>query len=130
MLKLERRTVRATKEQTEECKKLLDLMGVPTVQAVGEAEATCAEMVKKGKCWATGTEDMDALTFGTSRQLRHLSVSEAKKQPIHEIHLDRSPPAPLAIPSPGLPLATRHHGAGAGCPPPPPPCTPASLYIT
>jgi flap endonuclease-1 len=89
MLKLERRTVRATKEQTEECKKLLDLMGVPTVQAVGEAEATCAEMVKKGKCWATGTEDMDALTFGTSRQLRHLSVSEAKKQPIHEIHLDR-----------------------------------------
>ncbi len=29
ILKLEKRTVRATKEMTEECKKLLDLMGVP-----------------------------------------------------------------------------------------------------
>lgn len=42
-----------------------------------------------GKCWATGTEDMDALTFGTPRLLRHLTVSEAKKQPILEIHLER-----------------------------------------
>jgi len=89
MLKLEKRTVRATKEMTEDCKKLLQLMGVPVVQAAGEAEATCADLVKQDKCWATGTEDMDALTFGTPRLLRHLTVSEAKKQPIMEINLDK-----------------------------------------
>eukprot|EP00667_Euglena_gracilis_P010842 EG_transcript_11040 len=89
VLKLEKRTVRATREMTEDCKKLLQLMGVPVVQAAGEAEATCAELVKRNKCWATGTEDMDALTFGTPRLLRHLTVSEAKKQPILEIHLER-----------------------------------------
>eukprot|EP01012_Entosiphon_sulcatum_P025467 TRINITY_DN30783_c0_g1_i1.p1 TRINITY_DN30783_c0_g1~~TRINITY_DN30783_c0_g1_i1.p1 ORF type:complete len:389 (-),score=59.42 TRINITY_DN30783_c0_g1_i1:94-1260(-) len=89
MLKLQKRTVRATREQTEECKRLLTLMGIPVVQATGEAEATCAALVKAGKCWATGTEDMDALTFGTPRLLRYLTFSEAKKQPILEITLER-----------------------------------------
>ena len=46
-------------------KHLLRLMGIPVVEAPGEAEAQCAELVKGGKVFATGTEDMDALTFGT-----------------------------------------------------------------
>lgn len=37
--KFSRRLVRVTKQQNEECKKLLSLMGVPTVDAAGEAEA-------------------------------------------------------------------------------------------
>ena len=41
-------------------------MGVPHVTAPCEAEAQCAELVKKGKCYGVGTEDMDALTFGTN----------------------------------------------------------------
>lgn len=32
---------------------------------------------------------MDALTFGTSILLRHLTFSEAKKVPIQEIHLNK-----------------------------------------
>jgi len=35
-------------------------------------------MVKAGKVYATGTEDMDALTFGTNVQLRHLTVAESR----------------------------------------------------
>jgi len=39
--------------------------------------------------FATGTEDMDSLTFGTPILLRHLTYSEARKQPIKEIHLTK-----------------------------------------
>ena len=36
-----------------------------------------------------GTEDMDALTFGTGVLLRHLTFSEARKMPIKEFYLDK-----------------------------------------
>ncbi|ORC85674.1 flap endonuclease-1 (FEN-1) [Trypanosoma theileri] len=87
MEKMGKRTVRVSKEQMEEAKKLLQLMGIPVVQAPSEAEAQCAELVKKKKAWAVGTEDMDALTFGAPIMLRHLTYSEAKKRPIAEYHL-------------------------------------------
>eukprot|EP00298_Acanthocystis_sp_HF-20_P006298 c16202_g1_i1.p1 GENE.c16202_g1_i1~~c16202_g1_i1.p1 ORF type:complete len:382 (+),score=179.00 c16202_g1_i1:51-1196(+) len=82
--KFSKRTVRVTKEQNEEAKKLLLLMGIPCVVAEGEAEATCAALCKSGKVFATGTEDMDALTFGSSILLRHLHTPEARRQPILE----------------------------------------------
>ncbi|RNF10167.1 flap endonuclease-1 (FEN-1) [Trypanosoma rangeli] len=88
MEKMSKRTVRVSKEQMEEAKKLLHLMGIPVVQAPSEAEAQCAELVKKKKAWAVATEDMDALTFGAPVMLRHLTYSEAKKRPIAEFHLD------------------------------------------
>lgn len=47
--KFERRLVKVTKEQNEECKRLLRLMGVPVVDAPCEAEAQCADLVKHGK---------------------------------------------------------------------------------
>ena len=48
------------------------------VQAPSEAEAQCAALVKAGKVYAVGTEDMDALTFGGTVLLRHLTSSEAR----------------------------------------------------
>ena len=39
--------------------------------------------------YAVGTEDMDALTFGSTILLRHLTFSEARKMPIKEFHFDR-----------------------------------------
>ena len=48
------------------------------LQAPCEAEAQCAALVKTGKVFATATEDMDALTFGSSIVLRHLTASEQK----------------------------------------------------
>jgi flap endonuclease-1 len=53
-----------------------------------EAEAQCAALVKGGKVFATATEDMDALTFGSSIVLRHLTASEQKKLPVRQINLD------------------------------------------
>ena len=46
---------------------------VPVVEAPCEAEAQCAELVKEGKAHAVGTEDMDALTFGSTKQLRNMT---------------------------------------------------------
>lgn len=87
--KFSKRLVKVTREHNEECKSLLRLMGIPYVDAPCEAEAQCAALVRAGKVYATGTEDMDALTFGTNVLLRHLTFSEARKMPIKEFHLDR-----------------------------------------
>lgn len=59
------------------------------MQAPCEAEAQCAALVKAGKVFATATEDMDALTFGCNVLLRRLTVSEARKLPVQEIHFDK-----------------------------------------
>lgn len=82
MDKFNRRLVRVTKQHGAEAQQLLRLMGVPFVEAPCEAEAQCAALVKAGKVYATATEDMDALTFGTTTLLRHLTFSEARKMPV------------------------------------------------
>jgi len=85
--KQNRRLVKVTTEHVNDVKILLKHMGIPFVSAPCEAEAQCAELVKGGKVFAAGTEDMDALTFGTTVLLRHLTFSEARKMPIKEFHL-------------------------------------------
>ncbi|KAF8526154.1 PIN domain-like protein [Gautieria morchelliformis] len=85
-----RRTVKVTREHNEECRKLLRLMGIPVVVAPSEAEAQCAELARGGKVYAAGSEDMDTLTFNAPILYRHLTFSEAKKQPISEICLEKA----------------------------------------
>lgn len=87
--KFERRLVKVTKQQNDEAKRLLGLMGVPFVEAPCEAEAQCAQLVKAGKVFGTVTEDMDALTFGSTILLRHMLAPESKKLPVKEFHLPR-----------------------------------------
>jgi len=87
--KFSRRLVKVTREHGEEARKLLTLMGIPSLVAPCEAEAQCAELAKAGKVYGVATEDMDALTFGTPVLLRHMTFSEARKMPIKEICLER-----------------------------------------
>ncbi|XP_058830733.1 flap endonuclease 1 [Topomyia yanbarensis] len=87
--KFNRRLVKVTKQHSNEAKELLKLMGVPYVDAPCEAEAQCAALVKGGKVYATATEDMDALTFGSSILLRHLTFSEARKMPVQEFNYEK-----------------------------------------
>lgn len=92
IVKFERRNVRVTREQNEDAKKLLRLMGIPVVEAPSEAEAQCAELCKHDLVYATATEDMDALTFGTKRMVRHMLASKErqKKLNIHEYNLKQA----------------------------------------
>jgi len=87
--KFTKRLVKVTRHHSDEAKQLLSLMGVPYIEAPCEAEAQCAALVKAGKVFATATEDMDALTFGSNVLLRHLTFSEARKIPIQEIHFNK-----------------------------------------
>lgn len=84
-----RRLVKVDSNHVDEVKMLLSLMGVPFIQAPGEAEAQCAALVKSGQVFATATEDMDALAFGSNILLRHLTFSESRKIPVQEIHLNK-----------------------------------------
>ncbi|CAH8653722.1 unnamed protein product [Heterobilharzia americana] len=85
--KFSKRLVKVTPAHNEDCRQLLSLMGVPFINAPGEAEAQCAALAKSGKVYAVGTEDMDALAFGTPVLLRHLTFSEARKMAIQEFNL-------------------------------------------
>ncbi len=85
--KFRSRLVRVTPEHNADVKRLLRLMGVPVVEATGEAEATCAALARAGKVYAAATEDMDALTFGATRLVRHMTFSDARDEPIVEIEL-------------------------------------------
>lgn len=40
--------------------------------------------------YAAGSEDMDTLTFGVPVLLKHLTFSEAKKMPVHEVSLQKA----------------------------------------
>ncbi|KAG1050476.1 hypothetical protein G6F43_007255 [Rhizopus delemar] len=84
--KYSKRTIKITREHTEECKRLLTAMGIPYLEAPSEAEAQCAELAKEGKVFAAASEDMDTLVFKTPILLRHLTFSGSR---IHEIHLDK-----------------------------------------
>mmetsp|Transcript_12685 Transcript_12685/g.22442 ORF Transcript_12685/g.22442 Transcript_12685/m.22442 type:complete len:396 (+) Transcript_12685:78-1265(+) len=90
--KYSKRNVRVTREHNEECKRLLQLMGIPTVDAASEAEAQCAEMCKADLVWGVATEDMDALTFGCPRLVRHMmgSTAQTEKQPIMVFEHDKA----------------------------------------
>lgn len=87
VLKSTKLTVKVTKEQNEETKTLLRLMGLPVVEAPSEAEATCAALCRDGKVYASATEDADCLTFGTAVLVRNLMAAESQKKTIYEITL-------------------------------------------
>lgn len=76
-IKFGKRTVRVTKEQNEDAKRLLTLLGVPIIDAPCEAEAQCSFLAKTGFVWAAGSEDMDTLTYGCPVLVRNLTFSQA-----------------------------------------------------
>ncbi len=68
-------TSKLTTAMVNDAKRLLDLLGIPYVQAPGEAEAQAAHMAKKGSVWASNSRDYDSLLFGTSRLVRYVTIS-------------------------------------------------------
>jgi len=68
-------TSRLTRPMTEDAKRLLELLGIPFVQAPSEAEAQSAFMAFEGDVWAASSRDYDSLLFGASRLVRYLTIS-------------------------------------------------------
>ncbi|MFB6142033.1 MAG: flap endonuclease-1 [Halorientalis sp.] len=70
---LESRTQRLTDTIVETTRELLGLLDVPVVEAPAEGEAQAARMARSGAVDYAGTEDYDALLFGSPRTLRQLT---------------------------------------------------------
>ena len=68
-------TSRLTSEMIKEAKELLDLMGIPWVQAPSDAEAQAAYIVRKGDAFAVCSRDWDSLLYGTNYLVRYLTIS-------------------------------------------------------
>jgi flap endonuclease-1 len=63
----------------ETSRALLDLMGIPTVQAPGEGEAQASRMVARGEAAYVVSQDYDTLLFGAPHLVRNLTVSGRRK---------------------------------------------------
>jgi flap endonuclease-1 len=68
-------TSRLTREMIADAKQLLAGLGIPVIQAPGEAEAQAALMAMRGDVWAAASKDYDTLLFGTPRLLRFLTLT-------------------------------------------------------
>lgn len=80
-IKYFKRTTNITTKQIQESKELLDLMGIPYLQADGEADILCAKLSEENFVDFVFTEDMDILTFGASKIVKNLF----NKKPIEVI---------------------------------------------
>jgi flap endonuclease-1 len=75
----------------ESSKKLLELMGVPWVQAKSEGEMQCAYMCKKDDVWASASQDYDSVLAGSPRLIRNLSISGRRKVPKKDEYMEIKP---------------------------------------
>jgi len=75
----------------EDSKKLLDLMGVPWIQAPSEGEAQAAYLTKKGEADYCASQDYDSLLFGAPRFVRNVTISGRRKLPSKNIYVEVVP---------------------------------------
>ncbi len=84
-------TSRLTEEMVEESKKLLELMGIPVVQAPSEGEAQAAQMCKWGVVEASVSQDFDSLLFGAPILIRNVTIEGRRKLPRKRTFITISP---------------------------------------
>jgi flap endonuclease-1 len=75
----------------EDSKKLLDLLGIPWIQAPSEGEAQAAYLAKKGKADYCASQDYDSLLFGAPRFVRNITISGRRKLPSKNIYIEVVP---------------------------------------
>jgi flap endonuclease-1 len=79
MGKYGRGLTRLNSEMIAESKELLQAMGIAVVQAPGEGEMQCAELVKSGQAYAVASQDYDAIAVGAPRLIQNLTLSRKRK---------------------------------------------------
>ena len=75
----------------DDTKQILDLMGVPFVQAPSEGEATAAQMTMSGMASYAASQDYDSLLFGAHRLLRNVTISGRRKLPGKSVYVTVEP---------------------------------------
>lgn len=74
------RTSTLNQEMIDSAKKLIELMGLPTIQAPSEGEAQASYLVKKGDAWAISSQDYDSLLYGANNLIQNLSIAGKRKK--------------------------------------------------
>jgi len=75
----------------DESKHLLDLFGIPHIQAPSEGEATAAHLTISGKADATASQDFDSILFGAKKLVRNFTNSGRRKLPNRNTYIDIEP---------------------------------------
>ncbi|MDI6690919.1 MAG: flap endonuclease-1 [Candidatus Bathyarchaeota archaeon] len=84
-------TSRLKDYMAEDSKKLLNLMGIPWVQAPSEGEAQAAHLVKRGDADYCASQDYDSLLFGAPRLVRNVTISGRRKLPSKNVYIEVIP---------------------------------------
>jgi len=84
-------TSRLTDEMVDQSKRLLDLLGLPWVQAPAEGEAQASAMARAGQAHAAASQDYDSLLFGSPRLVKNLAISGRRKLPRKDVYVDVQP---------------------------------------
>lgn len=72
-------------------KRLLDLLGIPLVQAPSEGEAQAAHLVKTGDADYCASQDYDSLLFGAPKLVRNMTISGRRKVARKNMYINISP---------------------------------------
>ena len=75
----------------EDSKKLLDLMGIPWIQAPSEGEAQAAHLARRGDADYCASQDYDSLLFGAPKLLRNVTISGRRKLPSKNVYVEIVP---------------------------------------
>ncbi len=84
-------TSRLTPEMVEQSRRLLELLGIPWVQAPAEGEAQAAVMARQGTAWGVASQDHDALLFGAPILVKNLAITGRRKLPRKNVWMEVSP---------------------------------------
>lgn len=85
-IKYFKRSFVLTREMIKECKEFLDIIGIPYVESLGEADPQCAALSYYYKNYSIGTlsEDSDIILNGGSILLRDLNIKDKTISMIEE----------------------------------------------
>jgi flap endonuclease-1 len=75
----------------DDSKLLLNLMGIPWIQAPSEGEAQAAHMSQRGDADYCASQDYDTLLFGAPKLVRNVTVSGRRKLPGKNIYVEVVP---------------------------------------
>lgn len=79
MRKYSQQFVKVDDKIVKESKKLLEALGIPVIQALGEGEAEAAHLVRNHQAWASASQDYDSLLYGAPRLIRNLTLAKKRR---------------------------------------------------
>jgi flap endonuclease-1 len=75
----------------DDSKRLLNLMGLPWIQAPSEGEAQAAYITKRGDADYCASQDYDSLLFGAPKLVRNVTISGRRRLPSKNLYVEVIP---------------------------------------